>query len=612
MRLHAPPIHPQQTYSEGFWYAVLAAAMYLIAAVLLMANMLGYFLGHFPQKFELTEPQRTLILQTMMLFVWLAAGAAVFSKVESRFGQIDNGYNWSFTNALYFADVTILTVGFGDLACTSNLGRGLIFPYSVGGIIMIGLVISSISRFVTELGTGKVAARHKEHSRAKTVSKALAIDQELRLQANKHRSRLSSKISATFPKRVITTSSYGPLNLIRRGAKETVEAVVPHKRKRSKLVLLHEEKDRFVAMRAIEDATQKWKKWTALSISIACFAIVWLLGAMVFYYAEKETRNMTYFQALYFCYVSLLTIGYGDLAPISNVGRPFFVVWSLIAVPTMTILVSAMGDTVVQAFRRATDIFADFTLLPKSGKWRDLLNRHSWLLVFIQGFQDARAHRSLRKKKEQGFAIGGGDAQEDGDDLSPTSLEAWCHSPNFVTLEKEAEKTDQVGGISHVDDPIILGQKLAAAIHRVALDLRESPPKRYCYEDWVEFTKLIKFTGKQRPIGRVWQENLSQNQDDGKAGTLYVDDKYEYDDEEEKDEIIDWDWIGENSPLMGRQSEPEFVMDRLCESMRRYLARPITSYSRPDVRGEATESSKDNSIGKRKVDGPKYLQIPRQ
>lgn len=51
---------------------------------------------------------------------------------------------------------------------------------------------------------------------------------------------------------------------------------------------------------------------------------------------------MTYFQALYLCYVSLLTIGYGDLAPQSNAGRPFFVVWSLVAVPTMTILVADM------------------------------------------------------------------------------------------------------------------------------------------------------------------------------------------------------------------------------------------------------------------------------
>ena len=48
----------------------------------LMVNMLGYFLGHYPQHFELSDDQRNLILQTMMFFFWLAGGGAVFAKVE--------------------------------------------------------------------------------------------------------------------------------------------------------------------------------------------------------------------------------------------------------------------------------------------------------------------------------------------------------------------------------------------------------------------------------------------------------------------------------------------------------------------------------------------------
>ena len=98
--------------------------------------MLGYFLGHYPDTFALTDAQRTLILQTMMFFIWLGGGAAVFSKIEIDSGQP----GWEFADALYFCDVTILTVGFGDLYPTTNVGRGLIFPYSVGGIIIIGLV----------------------------------------------------------------------------------------------------------------------------------------------------------------------------------------------------------------------------------------------------------------------------------------------------------------------------------------------------------------------------------------------------------------------------------------------------------------------------------------
>ena len=105
MELIVPPSRPQQTYSQGFWYAVLAACMYTASSMLLMINMLGYFLGHYPQQFTLTESQRTLILQTMLFFLWLAGGGAVFSVVESRYGR--GHMNWSYVNALYFCDVCV-------------------------------------------------------------------------------------------------------------------------------------------------------------------------------------------------------------------------------------------------------------------------------------------------------------------------------------------------------------------------------------------------------------------------------------------------------------------------------------------------------------------------
>jgi potassium channel subfamily K len=109
------------------------------------------------------------------------------------------------------------------------------------------------------------------------------------------------------------------------------------KRKEKKLIVLRDQKDRFEAMRRIQKSTARFKRWYALTLSVTAFSSLWCLGAVVFWKCEKNVQGMTYFQALYLCYVSLLTIGYGDLAPQSNAGRCFFVVWSLIAVPTMTI-----------------------------------------------------------------------------------------------------------------------------------------------------------------------------------------------------------------------------------------------------------------------------------
>lgn len=82
MKVHAPPIAPAQIFSGGFWYGIAAASMYLLLAVMLMANMIGYVRGHYPQHFQLTEDQRTLIVQTMMFFLWLAGGAGVYARLE--------------------------------------------------------------------------------------------------------------------------------------------------------------------------------------------------------------------------------------------------------------------------------------------------------------------------------------------------------------------------------------------------------------------------------------------------------------------------------------------------------------------------------------------------
>src|SRR6266536_1735453 len=144
MNQYVPP-GPGEVYSQGFWYAIIAACTYLFSSMMLMINMLGYFLGHYPQHFQLTDDQRNLILQTMMFFVWLAGGGGVFARV----------CHWSFVDALYFCDVTILTVGFGDYYSNNDVGRGLVFPYSVFGIIILGLMVSSIHSFATELGNNK-------------------------------------------------------------------------------------------------------------------------------------------------------------------------------------------------------------------------------------------------------------------------------------------------------------------------------------------------------------------------------------------------------------------------------------------------------------------------
>ncbi|KIN08455.1 hypothetical protein OIDMADRAFT_110969 [Oidiodendron maius Zn] len=439
MNVYTPPIRPGQTYSQGFWYAVIAACLYMIGSMMLMINMFGYFLGHYPQHFELDDDQRTLILQTMMFFCWLAGGAAVFAKV----------CDWSYADALYFCDVTILTVGFGDFVAPNSIGRGLIFPYSVFGIIFLGLMIKSIRQFAI-----------------------------------------------------------------------------------ARLLLLKEEKDRFDAMRDIQASTHKFKRYYALAMSILAFGILWCVGALVFMYAEHRLQNLTYFDSLYFCYVSLLTIGYGDFSPRSNAGKPFFVVWSLIAVPTMTLLVSDMGQTVVMAINHGTYTLADWTVLPKKGVVHDFFEMHPRLKSWLE-----RRNEKLEAKRrlQRGFSI-----QNPDELISPNG----AFSDDLNHSNSHTDRMEQLA-----EEPLTehdLARKLAIAIKATANDLQLPHRKKYSYEEWVEFTRLIRFS-RERP------EQVEE--------------------EEEEEGLVEWDWIGENSPMLAHVSESQWILDRLCESLNRYTKR---------------------------------------
>lgn len=277
MNKYVPPQRPEETYSQGFWHAVIAAVLYLVSSMTLMINMLGYFLGHYPQHFELTDEQRNLILQTMLFFIWLAGGAGVFVKVS----------NSQYVDMLYFCDVTILTVGFGDFHPMNDGGRGLVFPYSVGGIIILGLMVSSIRKFAQEISHVNIVKSHVEKRRVQTIGRSVTTSFELEERSGQLRHHTQPQhrptISAPFDlkPRAVTFDKENEK------AKRPDQPYVPRSRpttvysgiralkrvgsRKPKLLLLREEKDRFTAMREIQRSTTTFKRYSALAMSvIAC------------------------------------------------------------------------------------------------------------------------------------------------------------------------------------------------------------------------------------------------------------------------------------------------------------------------------------------------------
>lgn len=209
----------------------------------------------------------------------------------------------------------------------------------------------------------------------------------------------------------------------------------------------------------------------------------------------------------------------------------------------MTILISDMGDTVVASYKRGTFTLADWTVLPKQGFFRAWLESHPWLLDKIQNRQQKR---QAKRRVADGFLTG----FEDND--AP---------PLARTLEELADED--------VLDEHDLARKLTVAIRRTADDLKSDAQRRYSYEEWAEYTRLIRFTRHTHTPLDV---------------------------EEDEEGLIEWDWIGEDSPMMADQSESEWILDRLCESLDRYMRRQLPEHVKRRRRSQVEERQRQRSV----------------
>ncbi|PWY86637.1 voltage-gated potassium channel [Aspergillus heteromorphus CBS 117.55] len=259
-----PPVTPPQTwrYTQNFYYAIFAAALYILIGLLLTSYAGSVRPVHLSLKDRRSVEDTSIILRALTLATFLLGGAAIYTPIEG----------WSLTDALYWAVYTVLTVGIGNIAPKTHLGRSLLFPYATAGITSLGLFVASIASFSTKMG--------ELHLRFELEQEGIHIH-------------------------------------------EVPADVLKGKRIKSEFHRRH--------------------RWVVFIFSAGAWLLLWLVSARIFRGSEKG-QGWTYFDSLYFTFVSLTTIGYGDLYPTSNFGKAFFVFWALLAVPVMTTLVGVMGQ----------------------------------------------------------------------------------------------------------------------------------------------------------------------------------------------------------------------------------------------------------------------------
>jgi len=507
-------LHPAETHAltQAYYYAIIAAGLYCIISILMVATVVGAWRHHYEKEFRLTISQRTLMLQTIAFMIYLLLGALVFSRIEG----------WGFLDAVYWADFTMLTVGVGaDFVMKTHLGRALLFPYAIGGIVTVGLVIGSVRALVLERGKAKMEARMTEKKRERVLS---TIDHE----------------EGTIRIGLIRRRSFSQKGLTE----------------------LQRREQEFNIMREIQSRAEKKRRWTALALSTLAAMALWLIGALVFELAEVD-QGWTYFSSLYFAYTSLLTIGYGDLQPMSNSGKPFFVFWSLLAVPTLTILISNMGDTVVKGFSDFTIWAGSLTILPDEGGTRASIKASASKLSRGRLFHSEELHVD---KPPGLLPHGDGNDTKKKNNLEDVALD---RAASHVEDEELGEAEDAGERGDYLERDIhFYHYVLAKELRNVMRDVETSPPKQYSYQEWAYYLKLIgedeaEAANHRRPPIKP------ENRDAPDLGTAGRSDaKHE---DAGVGATKPWSWLGIRSPLMGNKNEADWIMERLSATLENEL-----------------------------------------
>lgn len=486
------PLPPGQarTFSQAYYYAILAAALYFIVASLLVATASGVWLGQYSSDFKLTFSQKTLMIQVLFFLGYLLSAAAVYAYIE----------DWDYLDAVYWVDVTLFTIGYGDFSPKTHLGRSLFFPMAIGGILFVGLIVASISTLALDRASTKVSIRMVEKARQEALKKFNPNTGTTLLRLFKLR-EIQKDLSSELDQRE------------------------------------HE----FDIMREVQRKAANGNRMLAIGISAGAFVILWFIGAVAFWQAEKGAGNWSYFESLYFTYVSFLTIGYGDFYPQDNSARPVFVLWSLIALPTLTVLIGSVGGVINEGVNTLTLWVSDH------------LPENTAALSAMKDEASKAKGSEFQSAKPPGFMddMKSDDAETD----DPAHAEAVKGITQSMNEHPGSEAKDLAAGKYY------RYYLLMKEMKNVVQHMGATPPRQYTYAEWTWFLKLLGEDESSRERHRrPWEVHQSEIAATANGeGPASVRDK--------EGRLKPWSWLGQRSPLMTAGDEPKWVLERLMQAL---------------------------------------------
>lgn len=207
------------------------------------------------------------------------------------------GLLWTYPNSIFFATTVITTIGYGNLVPTTTSGRVACIIFALFGIPLLLVTIADIGKFLSEF----LSFLYKSYRAFKRK-----IRKQSRRISHHYRSSSHSHVSDTG------SSKAGSLNL-------------------------HE-----------MDSDSESSMEDELRIPVFMVLFVLLAYTAIGGFLFQSWEGLQYFEAFYFCFITMATVGFGDIVPTEQVYMFFTMAYIIFGLSLATMCIDLAGTEYIR------------------------------------------------------------------------------------------------------------------------------------------------------------------------------------------------------------------------------------------------------------------------
>jgi hypothetical protein len=300
-----------------------------------------------PSILDIAKDIFKVMVATLLTLSLIFVGAVPICYIERAHEIKTNGKatKWNYGNAVYYIIVTLTTIGLGDFTPSTDGGRIYMMFFIIVTLGMVGLCLAV---------AGEALLRS-----LKTLLFLIVL----------------------YTKRIVHI-------IIQLCCTRTRD---------------YDEEDLFDPSILFSDDLTKFEKriykfvngGITQIILTACFLVLYcLFSALIF----RRLEGWTYFRALWFCFITLATIGYGDTAPTTSGSKIFFCFYALLGSGTIALLLGFVGQAVSDRVSQSIQAMKKKAIEEARASERNAASRKLDLIM-----QDVRAREKAVKAQIQSF-----------------------------------------------------------------------------------------------------------------------------------------------------------------------------------------------------------------